>query len=265
MKQQFGLAVPSAFAVVSLHNTRFLNPACWPRLTLIMQALASACVAWSGLRQLVPEVRSTAPPTLFFCRMDAFWPCACPDHRMSSPPSRAQVWIDTVGWPMAYPVAAAAGARIAAYVHYPVVSTDMLARVSARAPTFNNPASVAASPVKSWLKLTYYRAFALLYGWLGSLPAVVMVNSTWTHGHITQLWWRRPPASPARIVYPPCDVEALAAAPLERTRAPPLLCSIAQFRPEKDHRCAFLCRTALPVLQSLLHALIRTCTHADCK
>ena len=33
-----------------------------------------------------------------------------------------------------------------------------------------------------------------------------MVNSSWTAGHIAQLWWRWQPPT---IVYPPCDTKSL--------------------------------------------------------
>ena len=35
---------------------------------------------------------------------------------------------------------------------------------------------------------------------------VAMVNSSWTAGHIAQLWWRWQPPT---IVYPPCDTKSL--------------------------------------------------------
>jgi alpha-1,2-mannosyltransferase len=61
---------------------------------------------------------------------------------------------------------------------------------------------------------------------------VVMVNSSWTQRHISELWWQR--GKPARV-YPPCDTRALQALPLDRRLKRLYLLSIAQFRPEKDH------------------------------
>ena len=49
--------------------------------------------AWAGLRQFVPEL-----------------------------------FVDTTGWAFPYPLARLAGSRVAAYVHYPTISTDMLQR-----------------------------------------------------------------------------------------------------------------------------------------
>jgi alpha-1,2-mannosyltransferase len=156
-----------------------------------------------------------------------------------------QVWIDTAGWPGAYPLAVAAGSRVITYVHYPVISTDMLSRVWRRSTAYNNAAGVASSRHATVLKAIYYRLFAFLYGFLGAFPACIMVNSSWTLAHIRSLWMfsRCPPV----LVYPPCDVAGLAALPLQRPADVVTLCSIAQFRPEKNHRCkSGPLRVALP-------------------
>jgi len=70
-----------------------------------------------------------------------------------------------------------------------------------------------------------------------------MVNSRWTQGHIDQLWHAR--YNRARVVYPPCDTLTLQQLPLARAPLPaaataaaaaaPVLVSVAQFRPEKNH------------------------------
>jgi len=77
---------------------------------------------------------------------------------------------------------------------------------------FNNADFISRNPILSALKVVYYCCFALLYGLAGSCSDVIMVNSTWTMGHILALW-----RSPSRtsIVYPPCDVRAFLDVPLE--------------------------------------------------
>ena len=40
-----------------------------------------------------------------------------------------QTFIDSSGWAFSFPLARLAGSRVAAYVHYPTVSADMLKRV----------------------------------------------------------------------------------------------------------------------------------------
>ncbi|PSC69622.1 GDP-Man:Man(3) c(2)-PP-Dol alpha-1,2-mannosyltransferase [Micractinium conductrix] len=195
--ERFNLSVQPTFTVVPLPNRDALLPGRYPRFTMLAQAAASVAVAWQGLRQLVPEL-----------------------------------WIDTTGWAFQYPLTRLAGARVAAYVHYPTISTDMLQRVWERNAGYTNSDDVAASPLKSLAKLAYYHAMALLYGCVGAFAQVVMVNSSWTRRHIAALWWqwRRP-----QRVYPPCDTRALQALPLDRRLKRIYIVSVAQFRPEKDH------------------------------
>ncbi|NJM57085.1 MAG: hypothetical protein HC857_06155 [Synechococcales cyanobacterium RU_4_20] len=150
-----------------------------------------------------------------------------------------QVWVDTCGWAGPYPLVRLAGSRIAAYVHYPTVSSDMLFRVWKQTQMYNNANTFSRSMPLAVLKVVYYISFALFYGFLGSFACCVMVNSSWTYGHVRQLWWRSRLSSPA-IVFPPCDVAGLAALPIERPERPLTMCSIAQYRPEKNHRCEAL-------------------------
>ena len=90
-----------------------------------------------------------------------------------------------------------------------------------------------------------------------------MVNSSWTKAHIDSILYHdngllniltylpplvflRPSLAalkPAEIVYPPCDTRELAELPLNgRGRT---IVSLAQFRPEKDHRTQLLAISAL--------------------
>ena len=79
--------------LVPLASRDLLLPGRYPRFTMLGQAWGSVRVAWQGLRQLLPEL-----------------------------------YVDTTGWAFPYPLARLAGARVAAYVHYPTISTDMLQR-----------------------------------------------------------------------------------------------------------------------------------------
>jgi alpha-1,2-mannosyltransferase len=196
-----------------------LDPGSHPRFTLITQSLAGARLAAAAL---APSRSSPGPPAL---------------------------WIDTAGWAAAYPAAAAAGCAVAAYVHYPLVSTDMLRRLKPGHEGSASPRAVrAVHAVRAVLKAGYYYAVASLYGcaagWgsaaSGSGANAVMANSSWTAGHVRSLWWRR---GPPALVHPPCGAADLAALPLERTvsarvgggaNSRPLLVCVAQFRPEKD-------------------------------
>lgn len=70
---------------------------------------------------------------------------------------------------------------------------------------------------------------------VGSCSDLIMVNSSWTLNHILSLW-RAP--NRTSVVHPPCDVAAFLDMPLEEDgdRKCHSIISIAQFRPEKDHR-----------------------------
>lgn len=81
------------------------------------------------------------------------------------------------------------------------VTKDMLSRVREQRPSYNNSSWISSSITVSGFKLFYYRAFAVLYGMVGSLASVVMVNSTWTQRHMSAMWRLSSPV----VVYPPCD------------------------------------------------------------
>ena len=136
-EERFNLRLAPTFEVMPLRLRALLAPERYPRLTMVRQALGSVRVALEGLRQVVPEV-----------------------------------YVDTTGWAFPYPLAAAAGARVAAYVHYPTISTDMLDRVARREAGYANGGDVAGSGALSALKLAYYHAFAAVYGLAGGFASV---------------------------------------------------------------------------------------------
>ena len=210
---RFGVELLGPVEAVPLRGAWLAGPAPWPRFTLLGQALGQFLV---GLEAVAS------------CRPD--------------------VLVDTAGLAFALPVARLAGCAAVAYVHYPMVSTDMLGRVAGGVETYNNAGGVARSAWRTWAKVRYYRAFALLYGAAGAFAEVAMVNSSWTLGHIESLWWgwgawggRRRPA----LVHPPCNTQALLKWPITESAARDrlsaggaegaYLLSVAQFRPEKDH------------------------------
>lgn len=129
----------------------------------------------------------------------------------------------------------------------------MLNKVRERRPSFNNNARISSSVTVSNLKLVYYQCFAHLYSFVGSYATTVMVNSSWTHKHIAELWnFPYEKLSPKRassnkknknkllLVYPPCNTSTLESIPLDReshdqTHKKRVIVSIGQFRPEKHH------------------------------
>ena len=153
------------------------------------------------------------------------------------------VFIDTIGHASTYPIAKYLfGCRTAAYVHYPTVSSDMIERVASGRLMYNNSARFTSSKMLTGLKILYYRAFAVVYRWCGKSCSCVMVNSTWTKGHIDELW-----GVDSRVVYPPCNVEDLSTLqltrprlsakgqPVKKDKAALRVVSVGQFRPEKAH------------------------------
>ena len=108
----------------------------------------------------------------------------------------------------------------------------MLSLVWERRPTYNNNTEIAKSTWITYLKLLYYTWFAIAYGLVGSMADLVMVNSTWTYNHIHSLW--RGTRKHMFIVYPPCDTTELISN--EKVKRENWILSIAQFRPEKDHK-----------------------------
>lgn len=80
-----------------LPRRHLVDPRTYPRFTLIGQAIGSAILAGEAMARLVPDV-----------------------------------FVDTMGYPFAYPyVSAITGIPIAAYVHYPVISSDMISAMVA--------------------------------------------------------------------------------------------------------------------------------------
>lgn len=143
--------------------------------------------------------------------------------------------IDTMGYAFVYPLFKYhKEIKVACYVHYPTISSDMLKAVESDRMTVNN--RNASNSIRKRIKLVYYRIFEKLYSKCGRMADKVMVNSTWTRGHIDDIW-RVPQRT--TIVYPPCDVQALSQLPdlhsLDAAMNVRTIISVAQFRPEKNH------------------------------
>ncbi|CAE7247821.1 Alg11 [Symbiodinium natans] len=202
-RQRFGVAInASGVHFVFLTRRHWVEASSWPRFTLLGQSLGSLILGWEAVCQFQPDI-----------------------------------FVDSMGYAFTLPLfRLLSSCRVGCYVHYPTISTDMLEQVRGRrSDAVCNDAMVARSNMLSAAKLLYYKAFAALYGLAGKSADVVLVNSSWTRGHIDALW-----AMPDRTctVYPPCDTAALAALALDRAAkdfSGKLVLSLAQFRPEKNH------------------------------
>ncbi|XP_048834127.1 GDP-Man:Man(3)GlcNAc(2)-PP-Dol alpha-1,2-mannosyltransferase [Brienomyrus brachyistius] len=205
-RQRFNIRMPRPVKFVFLKHRFLVEASLYPHFTLLGQSVGSVFLGWEALTEFVPDV-----------------------------------YVDSMGYAFTLPLFRhLGGCRVVSYVHYPTVSTDMLSVIRERDVRFNNVDYIAGNPLLSAIKMVYYCAFSLLYGLAGSCSHMVMVNSSWTLGHILALW--RVPNRTA-IVYPPCDVHAFLDCPLDELeeeqgsgRKCHSLVSVGQFRPEKDHR-----------------------------
>ncbi|KAH9480376.1 GDP-Man:Man(3)GlcNAc(2)-PP-Dol alpha-1,2-mannosyltransferase [Psilocybe cubensis] len=220
VKSRFNIELdPTLLHFVFLRSRYLVEDSAWPRFTLLGQSLGSMRLAWEAMHQLIPDL-----------------------------------YIDTMGYAFTFHIVSLLGKiPIGAYVHYPTISTDMLARVESRKKWHTNTDAISSSIILSRIKLLYYRLF--MYYYAHSLRACnfIMVNSSWTKNHVDSilnhsdtlmdalhpllafksLMTKNAPEH-ARIVYPPCDTSEMAQFPLlPRER---IVLSVAQFRPEKDHK-----------------------------
>lgn len=160
----------------------------WPHATLALQLLFGAVAGAEALCRYLPDV-----------------------------------FVDTAGAAGTLPVARLFGACrcVAAYVHYPAISAEMM-RDATR-----------TSPAKS----RYYALLTAAYGAAGGAAHVAMANGSWTAGHIGATWRGVRP----RVVFPPCSAVVSAeecskgSAAAAAAAAPITVVSIGQFRPEKRH------------------------------
>lgn len=65
---------------------------------------------------------------------------------------------------------------------------------------------------------------------MGSKSGLVFVNSSWTQGHINELW--NGAEERTSLLYPPCNTEKYQTISASRSDS---IVSVAQFRPEKNH------------------------------
>ncbi|KAG2630319.1 GDP-Man:Man(3)GlcNAc(2)-PP-Dol alpha-1,2-mannosyltransferase-like [Panicum virgatum] len=195
--ERFGVRLLSPPQVVHLNKRKWIEASTYPHFTMIGQSLGSVYLAWEALTNFTP-----------------------------------QFYFDTSGYAFTYPLAQLFGCKVISYTHYPTISSDMVGRVKQHSSMYNNNSRIAGSIWLSRCKVLYYTIFSWLYGLVGSCAHLVMVNSSWTKSHIVNIW--KIPERTKRV-YPPCDTSALQMLPLERSTTPPVLISVAQFRPEKAH------------------------------
>ncbi|KAF8547294.1 glycosyltransferase family 4 protein [Imleria badia] len=212
VKARFAINLePSALHFVLLKSRGLVEGSRWPRFTILGQSLGSMYLVWEAMARFIPDL-----------------------------------YIDTMGYAFTFPAVAwltRASVPIGAYVHYPTISTDMLARVQG----------------ESWkmrAKRLYYRLTMYYYALSLSHAQFLMVNSSWTRSHIASIishehfgpviqWAHRVTpllfvklfiSGSAKVtpvtVYPPCDTREMAKFSLQDRER--IILSVAQFRPEKN-------------------------------
>lgn len=176
-------------------STRWaVDPNQWPVLTLLGQALGSVVLCAEAIYRYKPDY-----------------------------------WIDTMGYPFTYfLVKLWLGIPLIVYVHFPVISEDMLGKL--------HPALSSLGGIKQLLKYIYWSTFMAVYQTAGRFVDIALANSTWTRNHIQRIWSFKPSVS---ILYPPCSTEKfISQEDLQLTtwnRENSIIC-LAQFRPEKRHQ-----------------------------
>ncbi|KAK8747506.1 hypothetical protein OTU49_016424 [Cherax quadricarinatus] len=199
-RQRFNVILPQPVEFIFLQSRTLVEAKHYPFVTLMMQSIGSIILAGEALSKFRPDI-----------------------------------YIDSMGYAFTYPVFRyIGGCVVGCYTHYPTISTDMLEQVANRVEAHNNRRFISSNIVFSTLKLGYYHLFALMYALVGHCAHLVMVNSSWTHGHITALWGQ---SRQTHIVYPPCDTQHFKSLPKipDSEKKLKSIISIGQFRPEKDH------------------------------
>ncbi len=140
---------------IPISSSTLLEAKWYPIATMVGQCIGSAIVGFECFLRLAPDV-----------------------------------YVDTMGVPFSYPIFYFLDpfTQILAYVHYPLISSDMLQRVREQRPSYNNNSAISGNATISSVKLVYYKILAFMYGLVGKCAGVVYANSSWTEDHIAVLW-----------------------------------------------------------------------------
>ncbi|CAG9772198.1 unnamed protein product [Ceutorhynchus assimilis] len=142
------------------------------------------------------------------------------------------IFIETTGFSFTLPLFKfLGGCKTGCYVHYPIITKEMLRRVQNRRNIYNNSNFISKSSTLTYSKLIYYHFLAWMYSLAGQCSDATIVNSTFTLENLQILW-----TTPMSLVYPPCEVDHLKKITHDSNRPSEIrILSLAQFRPEKDH------------------------------
>ncbi|KAK4532136.1 hypothetical protein CCYA_CCYA11G2993 [Cyanidiococcus yangmingshanensis] len=252
LAEQFGAASFSdAVGVVRfmpLYTAVLLDPHLYPCFTMLLQLLAGMFVA----AEIV--LRHAALRARRFLQTIAVWSRVSGTDAVEAEVLPSVV-LDTMGIPLALLCLkwwTLGRIRTGAYVHYPLVSSEMMMQARERA-------RGALRSVWWTGRFAYYRSVLLpLYARCGAATDIVMANSSWTRDHMKRLWCRgdeqqvcqmrkRDETNAIHLVFPPCGPARTGTTlpTLDTKHLRQRIVSIAQFRPEKKHEMQIECFAVL--------------------
>ena len=120
-RSRFDLQLPEDLRLVKLKYRWLVEASTWPYFTLAGQSLGSIILALEAVIKLNPEII-----------------------------------IDSMGYSFTYPLWRLLGSKVACYIHYPTISTDMLNKVKNRGDSFNNDSRIANSTILTNGKVTSF-------------------------------------------------------------------------------------------------------------
>lgn len=196
LKHTFGLKILGPVNFIWLWSGPLIEVQWLPRLTLALQAIGMFLLGAECVLRLRPDLV-----------------------------------IDSVGCAFSYPVFWLCNIPIMAYVHYPFIRAEMISEAYRDDPAAQGTPPASHPSLLATLKLPYYRMLAAGYGACGSAADFAILNSSWTKSQIDFLWG---PRVPKNVLYPPCDLGKMQLFDVSSAREP-IIMSLSQFRPEKNH------------------------------
>ncbi len=140
--------------------------------------------------------------------------------------------VDTTGLPFMLPITTIFGRSYSiAYVHYPMISHDMIAQIRQGESGVHSRGFFSRFRLFRFLKLLYYYLILFIYKFTGFFVYYAFTNSTWTNNHIKSIWTNLL----TDILHPPCSTKLYGSNQNFVNRKNQIM-SFAQFRPEKNHR-----------------------------
>jgi alpha-1,2-mannosyltransferase len=131
---------PRSLHFVFLNTRHLVEDSTWPRVTLLGQSIGSMYLAWEAMSKLIPDLYIGQG---IFSPFDLKAECSQKAH-----------FLDTMGYAFTFHVVILLGRiPVGAYVHYPTISTDMLARVKSRTKWHTNTDEISSSTTLSHAKL----------------------------------------------------------------------------------------------------------------